>query len=550
MPDVTWLLPVPVLLPLLGAGLSLVVGHRERLQQAVSVAALSGSLLASVILLVAVDQRIQVLRVGAWAPAIGIELVADRLSAFMLVVSQVVTLAVLVYSVAQHLADEEPGFPVAVYHPTFLVLSAGVSDAFLTGDLFNLYVGFEILLAASFVLISLGGTRGRIRAGTVYVVVSLVGSAVFLIALALVYAAAGTVNMAQLAQRVPALDPNVVLMLQLLLLVGFGVKAAIFPLSAWLPDSYPSAPAPVTAVFAGLLTKVGIYAIIRVEFMILPGARLSGLLTVVGIATMLVGILGAIVQDDFRRMLSFTLVSHIGFLVWGLALSTRLGLAAAIYYAAHHILVQTALFLIAGLIERARGTTSAIRLHSLIAGAPAIAAMYLISGFNLVGVPPLTGFLGKLGLAQASVQLATPDAWALLVAGIVTSFLTLYAVIRLWNMAFWQSAQAAEAHQEVPAHLTPAQLRRLHREARAKRGRLLTARRLDASLTPMERRGGRTSVSMYAAVWSLVAAQVLMAAFSGPVFAYADRAARDLQDSAPYVAALLDTSAPSGEGEG
>src|SRR5690606_14381107 len=163
-------------------------------------------------------------------------------------------------------------------------------NAFISGDLFNIYVGFEVLLAASFVLITLGGTRDRIRAGTIYVVVSLVGSLIFLIAIALVYAATGTLNLAQLALRLPEIDPGTQLVLQVLLLEASGIKAAVFPLSAWLPDSYPTAPAPVTAVFAGLLTKVGVYAIIRTQVLLFPDGRLDEVLMVVALATMLVGI--------------------------------------------------------------------------------------------------------------------------------------------------------------------------------------------------------------------------------------------------------------------
>lgn len=237
----------------------------------------------------------------------------------MLFTSVTVTLTVLLYSLAQGAADGDDAAPIAVYHPAFLLLSAGVSNAFLSGDLFNIYVGFELLLTASFVLITLGGTRDRIRSGTVYVVVSLISSVVFLIAIALTYAAAGTVSLAQLALRVPEIDPGMRITIQVMLLVGFGIKAAVFPLSAWLPDSYPTAPAPVTAVFAGLLTKVGVYAIIRTQTLLFPYNRLTVVIGAVAICTMLMGILGAVAQQDIKRLLSFTLVSHIGFMIWGIS---------------------------------------------------------------------------------------------------------------------------------------------------------------------------------------------------------------------------------------
>ena len=547
MSPVSWMLPVPVLLPLAGAGLALFLGRRTRWQLFIALSTLIATTVTSFILAFAADSGPVVLDVGSWSAPIGVTLVADRLSATMLVVSQIVTLAVLIYSLAQNVADEDRRGPVAIYFPTFLVLSARVSNAFLTGDLFNLFVGFEILLGASFVLITLGGTRGRVRAGTVYVVVSVTSSILFLFGIALTYAATGTVNMAQLAQRLPEIDPNVALMIHVVLFVAFGIKAAIFPLQAWLPDSYPTAPAPVTAVFAGLMTKVGVYALIRLQVLLFPGNDFAWILTIVGMATMILGILGAVAQDDIKRLLSFTLVSHIGFMIWGLALMSRTGLAAAIYYAAHHILVQTSLFLVVGLIERRTGSTSLTRLSGLAKAAPAIAIMYFIAGINLVGVPPLTGFIGKLGLAQASVEVGNTQAWALLAGGIVTSFLTLYVVIKWWLHAFWMQAEevgtvllAPEPRADAPQTIRS---REEKQAARAEKTLAPVARRseraAEASRTEAEQGGGRTNRLMTASVAGLIAIQVLMALFSGPIWRYVDNAARDQMAQTPYIEAVL-----------
>lgn len=495
----TWLVPLPVVIPLLAAGVAIALGRYPRLQRLIATTALGTSLAVSIALIVAVDSGPIVTNVGGWVAPIGIALVIDRLSALMLAVSVAVTLAVLVYSGAQGVADRDEGAPVSVYYPTFLVLSAGVSNAFISGDLFNLYVGFEILLASSFVLITLGGTRDRIRAGTIYVVVSLVSSLIFLTALALLYAAAGTVNIAQLAVRLAELDPGTQLVLHAMLLIAFGIKAAVFPLSAWLPDSYPTAPAPVTAVFAGLLTKVGVYAIIRTEVLLFPGGTLSTLLLWVALATMLVGILGAVAQDDLKRLLSFTLVSHIGFMVWGVALTSESGLSAAIFYVAHHITAQTALFLVAGLMERIGGTTSLTRLGSLARLAPGVAILFLIAAMNLGGIPPLTGFLGKVGLLQAAAQNGTPMAWALVAGGLVTSLLTLYAMTKAWNMAFWQTAE----HEPEPR--------------------------------PVSR-------TMRGAAGSLVALSLGLVVVAGPLVDYTDRAARDL-----LLRSYIDAVLPDGQ---
>lgn len=496
----TWIVPLPVLIPLLSAGLVLALSHLPRLQQVISVAALTASLASAVTMLFAVAQGPLVLDIGGWAAPVGITLVADRLSVLMLVVSVAVTLGVLIYAIGQGLADGAKRAPVAIFHPTFLLLSAGVSNAFLTGDLFNLYVGFEILLVASFVLISLGGTRSRIRSGTVYIVVSLLGSVLFLTALALVYAATGTVNMAQLAQRLPEINPGVALVLQVLLLTAFGLKAAVFPLSAWLPDSYPIAPAPVTAVFAGLLTKVGVYAIIRTQVLLFPTGQLDTVLIVLGMATMLVGILGAVAQDDLKRLLSYTLVSHIGFMIWGVAVASRASLAAAIFYVAHHITVQTALFLIAGIMERKGGYTDLRELGSLAKKAPLLAILFLVPALNLAGIPPFSGFVGKLGLLSASAARASGWDYAMIAVALLSSLLTLLAMLRVWNMAFWQEA-------------------------------------------PQDYQAPRTPRIMSAAATGIVAVSLLLTVVAGPLLGYATTAASALLQRSPYIHAVL----PDGE---
>ena len=494
--DLTWVVPLPVVLPLIAAGLALALWRHGRAQGVISVVALTLVLASSVTLLIAADNGPLVLDVGGWAAPVGIDLVADRLSALMLTVSSAVTLCVLVYSIAQGVEDGDAETPIAIFHPTYLILTAGVANAFLSGDLFNLYVGFEILLAASYVLITLGGTGERIRAGTIYVVVSLLSSVIFLLAIALVYAATGTVNLAQLGERLPDVDPGVQLVLQVLLLLAFGIKAAIFPLSAWLPDSYPTAPAPVTAVFAGLLTKVGVYAIIRTQTLLFPGGRLDDLLMWAALATMIVGILGAVAQNDIKRLVSFTLVSHIGYMIFGIALSSQAGLAAAIFYVTHHITVQTALFLVVGLIERRGGSTSLDKLGGLAKIAPVLAILFFVPAMNLAGIPPLSGFLGKVGLLQAGVAQGTPLAYALVGGAVVTSLLTLYAIVKAWNKAFWQTA---------PVEPSPMRLPR----------------------------------GMVGPAAALVGFGLALTVLAGPLLSYTERAAATLRDPDRYITAVL-----------
>ncbi|WP_448255590.1 Na+/H+ antiporter subunit D [Microbacterium aurum] len=434
------LIPLLVTLPLLGAAVALFFGRARRVQVGVSLVTLTLVLVIAAVLLYTVDSTGQALAVsvGGWPIPFGIVLYVDRLAALLVVVSSVVLLAVLLFSVGQGAADGDDDTPVTIFHPSYLILAAGIFNAFIAGDLFNLYVGFEILLVASYVLITLGSTESRIRTGVVYIVVSLVSSILFLAAIAAIYGALGTVNIAQLSERMGELPQSTQLVLHLMLLLAFSIKAAVFPLSFWLPDSYPTAPAPVTAVFAGLLTKVGVYAMIRTETQIFRDNDVNTLLLIVALATMIVGVLGALAQAELKRILSFTLVSHVGYLVFGLAIATPLALGATIYYMVHHIIVQTTLFLAVGLIERRAGSTSILKVKGLMRAAPVIAVLYFLPAVNLGGLPPFSGFIGKFALFDAAAEVGTPLMYILIIGGIITSLLTLYTLMRAWSLAFWR----------------------------------------------------------------------------------------------------------------
>ncbi len=511
------LVPLVVLLPLIGAAAALVTGRRPRVQVAVTVSALTLALAVAALLLFVVDSSgTLVVEVGGWAAPWGIVLVVDRLTALMLVVSASVLLVVLFYTVGQGLADGDDETPVSIYNPTYLILAAGVFNAFVAGDLFNLYVGFEILLASSYVLLTLGGTRARIRAGITYIVVSLLSSLLFLASVAMIYGATGTVNIAQIAVRLQEIPPDVQLIIHVMLLVAFGIKAAVFPLSFWLPDSYPTAPAPVTAVFAGLLTKVGVYAIIRTETVLFPGGALSNALMIVALLTLVIGVLGAVAQADIKRMLSFTLLSHIGYMIFGIAIATVAGVAAAIYYVIHHIVVQTTLFLATGLVERIGGTTSINRLAGLLKLSPMIGVLFFIPALNLGGIPPFSGFLGKLGLFVAGAQLGTPLAYIVIAGGALASLLTLYAMMRAWNVAFWRSQE------EIDEHSSP-----------------YTATLAEAPGDVEQRSTREAPRLMVRATAAMVALSIALTVFAGPLFAMSLRASEDLDGARHYIEAVL-----------
>jgi multicomponent Na+:H+ antiporter subunit D len=532
------ILPLPVLLPLLGAALTLVARRRARLQVIVSLLVLSASLAVAVLLMWHTHTSgPTALWLGAWPEPLGITLVADRLSALMLLISSFVILAVLVFAIGQGVADGTEDSPLAIYFPTYLVLSAGVSNAFLAGDLFNLFVSFEMLLFASFVLLTLGGSGTRIRAGTTYVIVSMVSSFLFLVAIAGVYAAAGTVNLAQLSLRLPDIDTRVALALQLLLLTVFGIKAAIFPMSAWLPDSYPSAPVPVSAVFAGLLTKVGVYAIIRTQFLLFPDSPLHDLVMGAGLVTMVVGILGAVAQPGIKRMLSFTLVSHIGYMLFGIGLATEAGLTGAVFYIAHHITVQTALFLISGLIERAGGSTIIDRLGGLAAGVPVLAFLFFVPAMNLAGIPPFSGFVGKVALIQAGVQVGGLTAWLLITGSVVTSLLTLYAIAKTWSHAFWRPREEGLERTLVMPALTPS-WGRLSDAIGATAAAHHPSTPITPPSNPMPVRRDLPAAMLGGAA-AVVALSLALSLFAGPLFVYSEAAAAQMTSRQSYVEAVL-----------
>ncbi|CAM5368832.1 Na+/H+ antiporter subunit D [Streptomyces atroolivaceus] len=546
------LVPLPVLLPLCATGLSLAFGTRlARFQRFISVAVLSAVLCLSVILMIAVDRQGPLsVHLGDFAPPLGITLVADRLSGLMLTVSSAVTLSVLVYSLGQGMADRDKETPVAVFHPAYLILVAGVSLTFIAGDLVNLYVGFEIMLVASFVLLTLGGTGPRIRSGSTYVIISLFSSMLFLTAIAMTYAAAGTANFAQLAVRLPDLPLGVQTLVQAMLLTVFAIKAAVFPLAAWLPDSYPTAPAPVTAVFAGLLTKVGIYCMLRIETLLFPGNRLGDLLMAVALASMIVGILGAVAQTDLKRLFSFTLISHIGYMVFGIGLATREAYGGAIFYVAHHITVQTTLFLVAGLIERRGGTNELTRLGGLARSAPLLAVLFFLPAMNFAGIPPLSGFIGKLGLMRAGVADGSVWAWILVAGATVTSLLTLYVMAKIWNLAFWRTEppgqtaygtvlETADDSDSGDADTGPDRIPGTGDEgvgpAPAPAGRPVAATLQGQAVTTTI----RPPAAMTAATAGAVVLGLAFTLLAGPLTAYTDRAAAELMERRPYVEEVL-----------
>lgn len=430
-------LVLPIVIPLTTAAVSLLAWRSRVMQRWLGVAGSVGLLAAATVLLASVARDgIQATQIGGWAAPFGITLVADLFGAIMVLLAAISGLAVTGYALAGLDARRETfGF-----YPLLQAMLMGVCGAFLTGDIFNLYVWFEVLLMGSFILMALGGERAQLEGSVKYVTLNLLSSAFFLAAVGLLYGVAGTLNMADLARRLPTVpDPAFVTALATLFLVAFGIKAALFPLFFWLPASYHTTPAAVSAIFAGLLTKVGVYALIRVFTLLFVGdvAYTHTLLLVLAGLTMLTGMLGAVAQRDLRRMLSFVIVGHIGFPIMGLGLLTTAGLAGAIFYVVEDVIVLTSLFLIAGVVRRLGGTSMLPELGGLYRSHPGLSLLYVVSAFSLAGMPPMAGFFAKLGLIRAGLAVAD---YVIVAVVLAASLLTLLVVARIWIEVFWKPA--------------------------------------------------------------------------------------------------------------
>jgi multicomponent Na+:H+ antiporter subunit D len=435
------ILVLPILVPFSTAAVLMLAPRQAVLQRWI---ALVGSLLqlgSALMVFARVNAAgIEVLQISDWPAPFGITLVADLLAALLVVAVGLVGVAIAIVA----FSGVDPTREAFGYHPLLQILLMGVAGAFLTGDLFNLYVWFEVMLVASFVLMALNRTRAQMGAAFKYVTINLIASSIFLTALGLLYGATGTLNLAELARVWPTIStPGVDGVLAVLFLLAFSIKAGLFPLFFWLPASYHTPPAPIAAAFAGLLTKVGVYALIRVFTLLFHSAppSLSALLLAMSAATMVIGLVAALNERDFRRVLSFNLVGHIGYTTASLSLLTPAALAGAIFYVLHHIVVITNLYLVSGVFLRVRRTTQLAELGGFYRGHPAFSLMAMVPIFSLAGVPPLSGFLGKLAILQGTFA-----AGAYWVGGLVllVGLLTLLSMGRTWAESFWRPAETPD----------------------------------------------------------------------------------------------------------
>jgi len=435
------LVVAPILVPAFAAALLAFVRERADVQRTLSGLAMALQVMVAAALMAqAGEGSVQVYALGNWPPPFGIVLVLDRLSALLLFVTAVLAAFCLLHAVR---GDDREG---RFFHPLFHFQLMGLNGAFLTGDLFNLFVFFEILLISSYGLLLHGGGAERLRAGLHYVTLNLAGSALFLIGVGVLYGLTGTLNMADLAVKVGLLEGPTARLAQaaaLILLVVFGLKAAAFPLYLWLPEAYASARAPVAALFA-VMTKVGVYAIVRVHAVIFaPAAGAAALdlgawLLPVGLITMSIAMLGAIASVHLRGLIAYLTLLSVGLLLSALGASGVAGLGAALYYLVHSTLASAALFLLAGMIRELRGPVSDRLVHERAnALPPALGVLFLLAAAVIAGIPPLSGFLGKVMVLQAvSHGAAMVWLWAAVLA---TGFLTVLTLARAGIVLFWET---------------------------------------------------------------------------------------------------------------
>nr|WP_238115715.1 Na+/H+ antiporter subunit D [Vibrio cincinnatiensis] len=430
------MLLMPILIPMLTAAISMIIWRHRKLQRWLSVFSSSAVLITALILFHDVYLNgIQVVYLGGWQAPFGISMVADLLSSILVTSTAFVALCVSIYALAS-MSEEHEAFG---FYPLLHLMIAGVIGAFLTGDIFNLYVWFEIMLVASFGLLILGGEREQMEGALKYVTLNLLSSALFLSAIGLLYAYAGTLNMADLAQKLSLSEnPQIVTLISLLFLVAFGIKAAAFPLFFWLPASYHTPPVAISAAFAGLLTKVGVYSLYRVFSLIFISDvefTHQTILLWMGIFSMVVGVLGAAAQFEVRRILAFHSVSQIGYMILGLALFTPLAVAGGILYVVHHMIVKTNLFLISGVMHRRHGSYKLEKLGGLYRSAPILALLFAISAASLAGLPPFSGFMAKYVVITGGVG---AQQWLAIFSALAVGLLTLYSMVKIWAEAFWK----------------------------------------------------------------------------------------------------------------
>jgi multicomponent Na+:H+ antiporter subunit D len=426
---------LPIILPLLFAIIS-GISRSDHWRTTITVTGSALHTIVSAFLLWSCLQgEIQVAVIGDWLPPYGIVLVSDLFSSLFLFTISLIFLATNLYGTAEAGTKTNP-----LRIPLIFILQSGISLSLLTGDFFNLFVSFEMMLVASYALVALELSEKNLKWAFSYLLINLIGTLGFLCAAAMIYGYTGHLNMAALSELFKDQNSNPLVLGWGYLLLGiFGLKAAIFPLYFWLPRTYSHLPASLAALFAGSLTKVGIYVLIRMFVVILPAplGNLNNILLVLSTFTMILGVLGAVSCTTIRGILSYHIISQIGYMILGLSLYTPLAIASVLLFIIHNIWVKVSLFLIGGVTEQASETDDLKKMGNLSLAMPWLAASFLIQAFSLAGLPPLSGFWGKYLLVMETIRM---ENYFTAVVALLTSWLTLFSMVKIWIGAFWKNS--------------------------------------------------------------------------------------------------------------
>jgi multicomponent Na+:H+ antiporter subunit D len=425
---------LPIIIPFFFGMLLMFAPKNIRFQRIGAMTGLSIAVVAAIVLLFKVkNEGPQVVTFGDWPVPFGITMVSDMVSALLVLTSVILAFFTVWYSIAAIGKERESFF----YYPGILFMLTGVNGAFTTGDIFNLFVFFEVLLMSSYLLIVLGGEKAQLRESIKYILVNVISSALFVITVAYLYSVVGTLNMADISVKIADIQqPGIITVIAVLFLIVFGLKAAIFPLFFWLPSSYAAPPIPVLALFGALLTKVGVYAITRTYtlFFVHDMGFTHELLMILSVLTILAGCIGALAYFDVKKIIIYNIIIAVGVILFGVSQMNDNSLMGAMFYLIHDMLIKAALFFLVGIIIAVTGTSDLRKMGGLMKTHPALGWFYLIAAFGLAGIPPLSGFIGKLLIVRGGFEAGNlwGSLWILL-----SSLVVLLSVIRIFIYAFW-----------------------------------------------------------------------------------------------------------------
>lgn len=444
------LIVLPLLIPLVTAVMLIFIPKKIKAQRWISLISVLLNILSALLIIGQVkDQGIQTLYMGGWLPPYGIVFVADMFAALLVLTTLVASAGCLLFAFRTIGEQREKHY----FYPFFQFLLAGVLGSFLTGDLFNLFVCFEVMLIASYALIVLGGTKRQLRETLKYILINILSSTLFVAAMAYLYGVVGTLNMAHLSLRVAEAQQGGMLnIIAVLFLIVFALKAGLF-LFFWLPGSYSVPPAAVSAVFGALLTKVGLYAMIRTFTLIFyhdPGFTHT-IIAWMAAATMILGGLGAVAFKDLHKILNYNVIISVGFIAFGLAVATKDSLDGAVLYLIHDMIAKALMFILGGMIIAAAGTSKLNEMGGLIRKYPAVGWMFFVLALALVGIPPLSGFPGKVLMVRGGLG---DGAFWLTAVAVASSLLVLFSMIRLFMGAFWREDPMLPARDKKKWHST------------------------------------------------------------------------------------------------